>query len=222
MSEVTVAATQMACSENIDENIAKAESLIRQAAKQGAQIILLQELFLTPYFCKDEKKEYFELAQEVKNNETDTNDLLAKAQKDLLDIVSKSSDKAPADIKSVIESTKKMSDDFRARGFSGFKIGFKFLENAIGSYMVGQLWVIAAWTSIGKTSWMTESICRINRNNAFPHILVVSTEMTRESNLLKIIANKTQISPFNILNYYSGKLSVKYLAIVFLCSLFVH
>ena len=56
MSEVTVAATQMACSENIDENIDKAEYLIQQAAKQGAQIILLQELFLTPYFCKDEKK----------------------------------------------------------------------------------------------------------------------------------------------------------------------
>ena len=57
MSEVTIAATQMACSENIDENIDKAEYLIQQAVKQGAQIILLQELFLTPYFCKDEKME---------------------------------------------------------------------------------------------------------------------------------------------------------------------
>ena len=68
MPEVTVAATQMACSENSDENLNKAESLIRQAAKQGAQIILLQELFLTPYFCKDVKEEFFELAREVKNN----------------------------------------------------------------------------------------------------------------------------------------------------------
>ena len=58
MSEVTVAATQMACSGNIDENIVKAESLIQKAANQGAQIILLQELFSTPYFCKDEKEEY--------------------------------------------------------------------------------------------------------------------------------------------------------------------
>jgi len=68
MSQVTVAATQMACSENTDENYKKAEKVIRQAAKQGAQIILIQELFLTPYFCKDEKAEYFEYAQEVKNN----------------------------------------------------------------------------------------------------------------------------------------------------------
>ncbi|MEN8243573.1 MAG: nitrilase-related carbon-nitrogen hydrolase [Thermodesulfobacteriota bacterium] len=68
MSETTVSATQMACSENIDENIGKAERLIREAAGEGAQVILLQELFLTPYFCKDEKKEYFELAREAENN----------------------------------------------------------------------------------------------------------------------------------------------------------
>ncbi len=68
MTEITVSATQMACSEHIDENIGKAEHLIRQAAGEGAQIILLQELFLTPYFCKEEKKSYFELAKEAENN----------------------------------------------------------------------------------------------------------------------------------------------------------
>ncbi len=68
MIEITVSATQMACSEHIDENIGKAEHLIRQAAGEGAQIILLQELFLTPYFCKEEKKSYFELAKEAENN----------------------------------------------------------------------------------------------------------------------------------------------------------
>jgi N-carbamoylputrescine amidase len=68
MTEITVSATQMACSEHIDENIGKAEHLIRQAAEEGAQIILLQELFLTPYFCKEEKKSYFELAKEAENN----------------------------------------------------------------------------------------------------------------------------------------------------------
>ena len=68
MTEITVSATQMACSEHIDENIGKAEHLIRKAAGEGAQIILLQELFLSPYFCKEEKKSYFELAKEAENN----------------------------------------------------------------------------------------------------------------------------------------------------------
>ncbi|MDI9479710.1 MAG: N-carbamoylputrescine amidase [Bacillota bacterium] len=68
MRKVTVAAAQMACSASIDENISKAENLIRQAADRGAQIILLQELFETPYFCQAEKFEYYKLANEVQDN----------------------------------------------------------------------------------------------------------------------------------------------------------
>ncbi len=60
---VTVAATQMACGWDLDANVAKAEKLIRQAAGQGAQVILIQELFETPYFCQDEKQSLFELAK---------------------------------------------------------------------------------------------------------------------------------------------------------------
>lgn len=51
MRNVTLAATQMACSWDADETIARAEALVRRAAGQGAQVILLQELFQAPYFC---------------------------------------------------------------------------------------------------------------------------------------------------------------------------
>ena len=68
MRKVKVAATQMRCSCNIDENISKAESLVREAAKKGAQIILLQELFETPYFCQKEKADYYSYATELANN----------------------------------------------------------------------------------------------------------------------------------------------------------
>ncbi|WP_112815792.1 N-carbamoylputrescine amidase [Ensifer sp.] len=62
MTEVTVAATQMACSWDIDENLQKAEELIRLAHEDGARIILLQELFQTPYFCLEPKLAHLELA----------------------------------------------------------------------------------------------------------------------------------------------------------------
>ncbi|MFK7692410.1 N-carbamoylputrescine amidase [Paenibacillus sp. HJGM_3] len=68
MRKVTVAATQMSCSTNIEENIAKAEQLVRQAAAQGAQIIQLQELFETPYFCQKEKSDYYVYATELEHN----------------------------------------------------------------------------------------------------------------------------------------------------------
>lgn len=63
MTSVTVAATQMACSWDRDANIAQAEALIREAAAEGAQIVLIQELFETPYFCVDQKQELFALAK---------------------------------------------------------------------------------------------------------------------------------------------------------------
>ena len=68
MKTVKVAATQMSCSWSVEENIAKAEKLVRQAADAGAQIILLQELFETPYFCQKEKPEYYDLALSVSEN----------------------------------------------------------------------------------------------------------------------------------------------------------
>src|ERR1700722_7637143 len=63
MSTVTVAATQMACSWDRGANIARAEKLIREAAGRGAQVILIQELFETPYFCKDHSSRPLELAK---------------------------------------------------------------------------------------------------------------------------------------------------------------
>ena len=68
MRNVKVAATQMSCSTNKEENIAKADKLVREAARQGAQIILLQELFETPYFCQKEKSDYYVHATELEEN----------------------------------------------------------------------------------------------------------------------------------------------------------
>ena len=65
---VTVAATQMACSWDRAGNIANAEKLVRQAAAKGAQIILIQELFETPYFCQKPNPDYLQLATPVEDN----------------------------------------------------------------------------------------------------------------------------------------------------------
>jgi N-carbamoylputrescine amidase len=78
MRKVTVAATQMECRKltstqmehgfDTDVNIKRAENFVREAAKAGAQIILLQELFETPYFCQDERHAYFGLAKPLDEN----------------------------------------------------------------------------------------------------------------------------------------------------------
>lgn len=68
MRQVTVAATQMACSWDRETNLAEAEALLREAAGLGAQVVLIQELFETPYFCIDQKQEHFALAHPVQDH----------------------------------------------------------------------------------------------------------------------------------------------------------
>jgi N-carbamoylputrescine amidase len=65
---VTLAAVQMACGWDGGANIAKAEHLVREAAARGAQIILLPELFETPYFCIEQDARHLKLARTVDDN----------------------------------------------------------------------------------------------------------------------------------------------------------
>lgn len=70
MGHLIVAATQMRCQTDGQANLDRAESLVRQAAADGARLILLQELFETPYFCKDQVPTWFERAYPSDQNPT--------------------------------------------------------------------------------------------------------------------------------------------------------
>jgi N-carbamoylputrescine amidase len=65
---VTVAAIQFSCDWNIDNNIAKADAAVRTAARGGAQIIQLPELFETPYFCIEQDVRHLSLARALADN----------------------------------------------------------------------------------------------------------------------------------------------------------
>jgi N-carbamoylputrescine amidase len=65
---VKVAATQFACTPEKAANVDKAESLVRAAARQGAKLILLQELFEGLYFCHEQDPNYFEWSHNVQSS----------------------------------------------------------------------------------------------------------------------------------------------------------
>ena len=69
MSNVVVAAVQMKCSANVSESIETADRLVRKAASQGANIILLPELFERQYFCQERRYDYYDFASSVEDNE---------------------------------------------------------------------------------------------------------------------------------------------------------
>lgn len=65
---MTVAATQRACSADHSANLDGAELLVREAASRGANVVLLQELFESPYFCRYQDERFFEWARPLEGN----------------------------------------------------------------------------------------------------------------------------------------------------------
>ena len=78
VSTITVGLVQMACSSDVDKNLASAIESICAAAKKGAQIICLPELFLTQYFCQTEDTQNFSLAESLPGPTSETLSKLAK------------------------------------------------------------------------------------------------------------------------------------------------
>ncbi|MBM3805572.1 MAG: N-carbamoylputrescine amidase [Actinobacteria bacterium] len=70
MSTLKVAALQMAMSTEVATNVATAERLVRDAAKKGAQIVLIPELFEGHYFCKDQTTDDLKRASEMSSHPT--------------------------------------------------------------------------------------------------------------------------------------------------------
>lgn len=68
MDSITVAAIQMQCSTVVEENLKKAEAMVRSAAAMGAQIILLPELFEREYFCQQRRYDFYDYALPVEEN----------------------------------------------------------------------------------------------------------------------------------------------------------
>lgn len=68
MSKIKIAAIQMQCGKERTENILKADRMVRDAAARGANIILLPELFETPYFCQERNYDYYNEATTVNEN----------------------------------------------------------------------------------------------------------------------------------------------------------
>lgn len=68
MKKVTIGVCQMQMTKSVDENIQKADSLVREAADKGANVILLPELFERPYFCQERRYDYYDYALPVEEN----------------------------------------------------------------------------------------------------------------------------------------------------------
>ncbi|MGI6006032.1 MAG: N-carbamoylputrescine amidase [Ruminococcus sp.] len=69
MRKTTLAALQFCCEKEVEKNMEKADCMVREAAGQGAQVILLPELFERPYFCQERRYRYYHYAKPVMEND---------------------------------------------------------------------------------------------------------------------------------------------------------
>ncbi len=81
MSAVALALIQMRCSEDPSDNLARALSWVEEAARQGAQIACLPELFRSRYFCQTEDPAHFELAEPIPGPSTEALGKVAAAHR---------------------------------------------------------------------------------------------------------------------------------------------
>lgn len=110
-------------------------------------------------------------------------------------------------IKDVLERVDKYVKDNKERGCLGVSTGFRFFDDIYMQYVPGHIWTMGGFTSAGKTAMMTQKLCNLIRLARGVSIVVVSTEMTEEQMVARIIANYTGIYSQKILsgNLHQGE-----------------
>lgn len=78
MRKVTIGICQSACGTDLELNMQKTLSQVRLAAEKGAQVICLQEMYRSIYFCRSEDYQFFDLAETIPGPSTDLFSALAK------------------------------------------------------------------------------------------------------------------------------------------------
>ncbi len=154
MREVVVAAVQIACTDDVNANLDKLETHIRVAARRGARLVVLQELFEGPYFCKDVDRKHFSRARPFEGNRTI--ERLSKLARELAVVLPVSFYEADGERRfnalAMIDADGRVAGRYRKSHipdspgysekfyFAGGDTGFRVHETAVGRVGTGICW----------------------------------------------------------------------------------
>lgn len=97
------------------------------------------------------------------------------------------------EVNHVFSVTKKLNENIR-NGYPGLFPGYNLLERTIRKVSPGHLWVVGGYTSVGKSAWLVDFVCRMYANSTGnPGIAIFSTEMSCEQYLIRCIGNMSGI-----------------------------
>jgi replicative DNA helicase len=109
-------------------------------------------------------------------------------------------DRKIPDVNAVVKRFSESIKINKKRGSMGVSTGFRFLDDLYIQYVPGHIWVIGAYTSVGKTAFMTQKLRNLLQNKNNPRIVIISTEMTEEQMVGRIVANFTGVPSVKILS----------------------
>jgi replicative DNA helicase len=110
--------------------------------------------------------------------------------------------KKDPEISSVLKRFNNEVERNKNRSSMGIPTGFRFLDDLYVQYIPGHIWTIGAYTSVGKTAVMVQKLCNLIAMDIDLSLLVISTEMTEQQVVARILANFTGVHSYRIL---SGK-----------------
>lgn len=141
------------------------------------------------------------LAADTSNPDYTLEDMLSLYQKEM-----RVGRKDPA-IKAVLKRVDDCILANKQRGRIGISTGFSFMNKLYIQYVPGHIWTIGGFTSAGKTAVMVQKICNLIVLGECPRIVVISTEMTEEQVIARMIANLSGVHSFRILsgNYHDAE-----------------
>lgn len=154
MKNISVGLVQQSCSDNLNENLDKSIAYIRAAHKQGAKLVVLQELHQTLYFCQTEDMAAFELAERIPGPATDTFGEIAR-ELEIVIVISLFERRGPGvyhNTAVVIDSNGSIAGKYRKMHIPddpGFYEKFYFTPGDLGfkpvDTSIGRLGVLVCW-----------------------------------------------------------------------------
>lgn len=104
------------------------------------------------------------------------------------------------DIKSIIDKFSKTIKENRTAGRVGFSTGLRLHESIYYRYLPGHIWTMGGFTSVGKTAVMIQKICNLLSNGEGASVVIISTEMTKDQIVARVVSNFTGVNSMRILS----------------------
>jgi replicative DNA helicase len=139
-------------------------------------------------------------SQHAQTTGTTPAEVILELEKKLVELSEQVIDSRPQDSDGILKEVEVDIANTTKFGWKGIKTGWDAVDNATGGLIPTHTWVLGAYTGTGKTFWLLQLALNVLKQGK--RVLIVSTEMDRKMNILRMLGNLSGISSLNIMRGY--------------------